>query len=143
MGKLAKNRTDQIRYDFLDDRNIFFLIQKVREGIRYSTFTEMVDNIRFSISEWSKILHLSERTFQRYRVEKKKFTPIHSEKIVQIILLYDRGTEVFGDSDKFNNWLNTKNVALGGTVPKNLLDNTFGIRMIFDELDKIEHGTLA
>lgn len=41
---------------------------------------------------------------------------------------------------KFNNWINTDNLSFGGSKPKDLLENTFGIRMIEDELIRIEHG---
>ena len=58
-------------------------------------------------------------------------------------MLYIKGLEVFGDTDKFDIWLESKNIALGGKRPKNLLDNTFGVNLIKDELTRIEHGVLA
>ena len=80
---------------------------------------------------------------QRYKKEKKSFDPIYSEKILEVTLLYNLGAEVFGNKDKFNTWLETKNLALGRIKPKGLLDNTFGIGLLKDELTRIEYGTLA
>jgi putative toxin-antitoxin system antitoxin component (TIGR02293 family) len=80
---------------------------------------------------------------QRHKREKKSFDPIYSDKILQITLLYNSGMEVFGDKGKFNTWLETQNLALGGIKPKELLDNTFGIGLLKDELTRIEHGVLA
>ena len=91
----------------------------------------------------SRILHLSERTLQRYKKEKLSFGPLYSERIIEVQLLFNKGIEVFGDKDNFNSWLNLENVALGGIEPISLLDNTFGIMMIKDELTRIEHGILA
>ena len=59
------------------------------------------------------------------------------------MLLFQKGIEVFGNASKFITWIDSKNIALGGIKPKNLLDNAFGINLIKDELIKIEHGILA
>lgn len=80
---------------------------------------------------------------QRYKKENKTFDPIYSEKILEITMLFNYGKEVFGDEDNFNTWLQTKSIALGGRAPKELLSNTFGIRLVKDELARIEHGVLA
>ena len=88
-------------------------------------------------------MHLSERTLQRYKTEKKTFDSIYSDKILQIAILYKLGTETFGDKANFDTWLETKSIALGGVKPKELLDNTFGISLVRDELNRIENGVLA
>jgi len=134
---------DKLTNDFLDDRNIMTLIGAVRNGLQYAFFKNLVKTSPFTIQEWSNYLHLSERTMQRYKKEKKTFNPLHSEKILEIALLYLKGLDVFVDSQKFNTWLESQNIALGGIKPKELLDNTFGINMIKDELLRIEHGVLA
>ena len=59
------------------------------------------------------------------------------------MLIYKLGVNVFGDKEKFISWSETKNLALGGVKPKELLDNTFGISLLKDELTRIEHGILA
>lgn len=132
-----------LSYRLIDDKDVFMLISTVREGIKYSLFQKIADMIPFSISEWSHFLHLSERTFQRYKKEKRTFDPLHSEKILEITLIYNKGIEVFGDKANFDAWLEAKNVALGGLKPKELLDSTFGIGLLRDELTRIEHGVLA
>ncbi|GAA4299254.1 type II RES/Xre toxin-antitoxin system antitoxin [Nibribacter koreensis] len=127
----------------VDDRDILLLVQTVRAGIKYPLFVKIASQSPFNLSEWSVFLHLSERTIQRYKKEKKTFDPIHSEKILEVTLLYKRGIEVFGSPENFNAWLEAKNVALGGITPKSLLDTTFGISLLKDELTRIEHGVLA
>jgi len=120
-----------------------YLINTTRQGIPFHAFTKMTENSPFSLDDWSAFLHLSERTIQRYKKEKKSFDPIHSEKILEITMLYNRGSEVFGTSEKFDTWLNAKSIALGGIKPKELLDSTFGIGLLKNELTRIEHGVLA
>lgn len=133
----------KLSYSSVDDKSILKLIDMVRQGIKFSNFTELVKSSPFNINEWSDFLHLSERTMQRYKKEKATFGNIHSEKILQITLLFKYGVDVFGDKKKFNAWLETDNLALGRLKPKELLDNSFGIDLIKDELTRIEHGVLA
>lgn len=132
-----------ITYGSVDDRDVFRLIDAIRAGINFSVFSSIAKQSSFSINEWSGFLHLSERTMQRYQKEKKTFDPLSSERILEILLLSRLGTEVFGNSEKFTSWLETRNIVLGGKKPKEFLDNTFGIGLLKDELTRIEHGILA
>ena len=50
---------------------------------------------------------------------------------------------VFGGSTGFNTWLDTESLALGRVKTKSLLDSSFGIGLLKDELGRIEHGVLA
>lgn len=142
MGK-ALDISSSITYSSVDDRDILQLISTIRQGIKYALFISLAEKSPFSLNEWSAFLHISERTMQRYKKEKKSFDPIYSEKILEVTLLYKFGSEVFGSNEKFNTWLETKNIMLGGAKPKDLLDNTFGISLVKDELTRIEYGVLA
>ena len=132
-----------MNFKSLNNNDIFQLIKTTREGIDYDTFDRLTDKFPLNNSYWSKILNVSERTMQRYKREKKKFDPIHSEKLLMIMLLFQKGIEVFGNSANFLTWIDTVSVSLGGIKPVNLLDSSFGINMVKDELIKIEHGILA
>jgi putative toxin-antitoxin system antitoxin component (TIGR02293 family) len=132
-----------ISMDNVDDNTILYVISEVRKGIAYSSFTNAVKSVPLTLKEWSEILDLSERTMQRYKKEKKAFDTLQSEKIVQVTLLARYGKEVFGDEKKFNLWLNTENLSLGRIKPKELLDSSFGIDLLKDELTRIDHGVLA
>ena len=132
-----------VAYGPVDDINTMSLIKMVRNGVGFAAFDKFANKSPFSINEWSTYLHLSERTMQRYRSEKRTFDPLQSEKIIEIALFYNKGVEVFGTPEKFNSWLETDNLALSKMKPKMLLDNTFGINMLTDELTAIENGILA
>ena len=132
-----------ITYATLDDRNAYSLINAIKEGISYSFFERLAKSIPFTLREWSAYLHLSERSLQRYKKDKGTFNAVTSEKIIEITMLNKYGIEVFGNQEKFNTWLDAKSVALGGIKPKELLDSSFGIQILKDELTRIEHGVLA
>ncbi|MES2766247.1 MAG: antitoxin Xre/MbcA/ParS toxin-binding domain-containing protein [Bacteroidota bacterium] len=130
-------------YQSIDDKNIHSIISETRKGVEFSAFNSFVNQSPFSLIEWSSFLNISDRTLQRYKEKKQRFDSIHSERIIQILLLFKRGVEVFDDEKYFYTWLVTQNIALGNITPKELLDNTFGIQLLNDELTRIEHGVLA
>ena len=123
--------------------DLFGLINIVREGIPYQTFQHFSGQSPFTMAEWSAFLGLSERTLQRYKKDNRKFDQLQSERIIEITLLMKRGVEVFGDKDRFIEWMHSRIVALGRIRPIELLDNKFGIQMLNDELTAIEHGIFA
>ena len=136
-------KTDNLTFRSLDNNDVFKLINATREGVDFEVFDEFSITYPLNLTDWSRILNMSERTIQRYKRESKKFDSIHTERLIMIMLLFKKGTEVFGSTENFLAWINSKSIALGGVKPTNLLDNSFGINMVRDELIKIEHGILA
>ncbi len=138
--KMAKyNRIDE-NLNVVEEPSFNYLISYSQKGMPYQLFDNQTNTIPFNQGEWSDLLHLSERTFQRYKKENKTFESIYTEKILEIILLFRRGKEVFGSSDAFYGWLNTPNLALADSKPFSIIDNTFGIQLVTDILGRIEHG---
>lgn len=132
-----------VAYGSYDNTAIFSIMNTIRNGISFSKFSQLLTKFPFNISDWSWFLGMSERTMQRYRKERKTFDKLQSEKILHIYILYNRGVEIFGSSEKFNSWLEAPNITFGGESPKKLLDNNFGIEFINDTLTRIEHGIAA
>ncbi len=132
-----------VRYESLGNGNILHLIHFARTGLAFSHFQQLSRNTPFTSKEWSDILHISERTMQRYKKESLTFEPLQSERILEIALLQRKGIEIFGSAERFFIWLKSANVALGGISPRELLDNSFGIGLLKDELLRLEHGVLA
>lgn len=132
-----------VAYGSIEDINTMSLVKMVRNGVGFAAFNKFANKSPFSTNEWSTYLHLSERTMQRYRIEKRTFDPLQSEKIIEIALFYNKGIEVFGSAEKFNSWLETDSLGLGNLKPKMLLDNSFGINLLRDELTALEYGILA
>ncbi|MBU2650335.1 MAG: DUF2384 domain-containing protein [Bacteroidetes bacterium] len=136
-------KAESISYKSLENCDVFLLMESARQGIDYKTFDELSEKFPLKMSEWSRILNVSERTMQRYKREQRRFDPIHSERLILIGLLFKKGTEVFGTINDFLTWLFTENVSLGGASPSEFLDNSFGLALVKDELIRIEHGVLA
>lgn len=141
---MAKSKRPEASLSFnsMDDQSARSLIDTAREGIPFAQFMNLAQASPFTLTEWSGYLHVSERTMQRYKKEKRTFDTLQSEKILHITLLYNTGTEIFGSPEKFNAWIETDNLVLN-CKPKDLLDSMFGIALLRDELTRIEHGILA
>ena len=92
---------------------------------------------KLSVLELISILPISIDTYKR----KLAFNPPVTEKILEIEEVYRKGIDVFGDS--FHQWMVTENIAMGGVAPKTLLKNSFGTRLLLDEIGRMEYGVLA
>jgi putative toxin-antitoxin system antitoxin component (TIGR02293 family) len=143
MTDITKMKHRAVKRNAELEQDTLSMVNLLREGVAYSYLSSISDRINFTLADWSSYLHLSGRTIQRYKKDKKPFDTIYSEKIIQIDQLYKTGTEVFGNLENFRVWMETKSIPLGGIQPKELLDTTYGINLVTDELGRIEHGILA
>ena len=107
-----------------------------------SVLLSLAKKISLNIQELANILHISERTLQRYD-DNELIKTEYSEKAIELARLYTRGNEVFGSMDSFKIWMKTPSVIFNGESPLALLDTSIGFDMVFTELGRIEHGILA
>lgn len=119
------------------------LIIKSRDGISFGEFEYYMDRSPIYLEEWASLLHLSDRTLQRYKKDNKSFESIHSERILDLFMLFKFGEDTFGDKEIFQTWLHDKCIPLGNVTPLSLLDTSFGIAIVKEELGRIQHGIFA
>lgn len=122
--------------------NDFDIIQLAREGFPKRVLLSLAKRISLNIQELANILHISERTLQRYEDDAIIKTE-YAEKAVELARLYTRGQEVFGSIDKFKLWMKTPGLVFKGEAPVSMLDTSAGFDMVFKELGRIEHGIFA
>lgn len=97
----------------------------------------------FSNKEISEFLNISPSTYQRYRTSKKKLKRDESEKIFHLSSVIAKGIDVFGEEDKFIQWLHLDNAALGGRKPITWLSSQIGREEILNVLGRLEHGIFS
>jgi len=133
-----------LRYLNLDIplHNIYDFIELSRNGINKRNLLFLAKKIDFELKELSKVLHISERTLQRYAPSKALSSDV-SQRVIQLARLYCKGEGVFGELEQFKKWMEHPNRALGMKKPKNLLDTTFGFQLLNEELVKIEYGVFS
>lgn len=109
----------------------------------YNEFKKIADKISFTQSEWASMLHVSERTLQRYAKNNSSFAPINAERALQIAHVIDEGKKTFGKTELFYNWLKRKPLMLEGLLSFESLTTTHGIQLVLIQLGRIQHGILA
>ena len=120
----------------------FDLLKLTREGLPKKVLTALARKISLTLQELAVIMHISERTLQRYDdndVVKNEY----AEKAIELAMLYARGQEVFGSMDKFKRWMKTPGYVFRNETPFSLLDTSVGFDMVLRELGRIEHGIFA
>jgi putative toxin-antitoxin system antitoxin component (TIGR02293 family) len=123
-------------------RSTFDLIDLGRRGISKKAVLGLAKGLAMTTAELLVVLHVSERTWQRY-ADDKLLPQDMTERALQLATLYQQGEEIFGQADKFKGWMAYPNPVFGGKRPIELLDSIYGFRVIEEELIRIDYGVLA
>jgi len=118
------------------------LIELVRRGISKKTILKLADLLSISLKDFAKLLPVTERTIQRYS-DNRRFKREVSEHVILIAEVLIKGLEVFENKEGMNKWMKTPNRGISDTRPIDLLDTSFGIQLVMDELGRLEHGVYS
>lgn len=116
---------------------------KIVKDFTYNDFKKIAAKVDFTQKEWADILHISERTLQRYANDNGSFNSGVVDRILQIKKVLERGEEVFGSYAKFNLWLRGNPYMLEGQLSLHSLASIEGINNVLTQLGRIEHGIFA
>ena len=116
---------------------------KILKDFTFEDFKKISSKIDFTQKEWADILHISERTLQRYSKDNTSFSFSATDRILQINKVITRGKEVFGSVEKFNLWLRENHSMPEGELSIYSLATFEGINHLLTQLGRIEHGILA
>jgi putative toxin-antitoxin system antitoxin component (TIGR02293 family) len=117
-------------------------LKLIRGGLTRGSLDTLMEKTGLTIYELADILEMTDRTLRRYDSDEVLNRRL-SERALEIAVLYSRGEEVFGDATSFRQWMQTDVPALGHLQPKSFLDTSLGIKMLLDELGRIEHGVFS
>ncbi len=123
--------------------NPLVLVETIRKGLPAKAIQALAFCLGVPLAGLEKILPVSHRTLQRYEKERKALPRELSDHVVQVARIFMRAEEVLGDREKARKWFAEPCVALGGNAPLELLDTFSGVRMVEDELGRIEFGVYA
>jgi uncharacterized protein (DUF2384 family) len=109
----------------------------------FNDFKKIASKTDFTLKEWAAVLHISERTLQRYAKDNSAFGFSLIDRILQINKVIKRGYEVFGSYEKFLLWIRDNPYMLEGRLSLQSLASFDGINNLLTQLGRIEHGILA
>ena len=113
------------------------------KDFNYGEFKKIADKAPFSQVEWASLLHLSERTLQRYAKDNGVFAPMNAERVLQIARVLEEGKQAFGKVDNFYSWLKSEPFMLEGRLSFDSLSTYDGIEKVLTQLSRIQHGNFA
>lgn len=119
------------------------MVMKAAEGLAVSVFDEIMRISALNKSQLAAFLDVTPKTIDNYRLQRHKLGRIESEQLLQLMALYKKGQEIFGNSEPFNQWLKQPATGLGGIIPFDLLYTQGGVNLVMEELIRIEYGALA
>ena len=115
------------------------LLMGARIGIPKSKLLSIAHETGLTLKELCSYLRISTRSIQ-YKEATQFISPGPSERSLYIARLFKSGNDLFGNRNKFHNWLNIENLAMGGEKPVSYLDTFSRIQLVMDELNSIEYG---
>ncbi len=108
-----------------------------------SKFELLNQKLPLTQHEWADILHISDRTLQRYLKDDKSFEGLHAEHLHQIDALANIGLSVFDSAAPFEAWLRTPKSILGKEIGFEALRSFGGVQLIADELGRMAYGVYS
>lgn len=124
-------------------RSVKAIPQVKVKDFTYNEFKKIADKTPFTQAEWASLLHVSERTLQRYAKNNGSFAPINAERALQIEKVLKEGEVTFGKVENFCNWLKRKPYMLEGNLSFDSLTSYDGIQKVLTQLGRIQHGLFA
>jgi putative toxin-antitoxin system antitoxin component (TIGR02293 family) len=144
--KSEKYKNTTIKSKSLAEVELVYGLQrelKINTILNFSDFQKISSKVDFTQKEWGGILHLSERTLQRYSHDNSSFNSNVVDRLTQIKKVIQRGHEVFGSYEKFNLWIRGNPYMLEGQLSIHSLASIEGINNVLTQLGRIEHGIFA
>ncbi|MHA4738388.1 type II RES/Xre toxin-antitoxin system antitoxin [Dyadobacter sp. MSC1_007] len=119
---------------------VLYVARKRIDLFAGSHFHELAAKLLFTQAEWADILHISDRTLQRYLKEEKPFEGLYAEHLHQLDNMADLGLAIFPSAKAFDEWLRTPRMVLGQMQDFSTLRSFWGVKLISNELGRMEHG---
>ncbi len=116
------------------------LVDVTRVGLPKKSLDTLAKKLGVSMERMSALLHISHRTIQR-KLPTDHLSVHVSEQILSIAEVVRKGLEVFEDDEQeLEEWLHGPISSLDYKKPIDLMDTTFGTRILIKILGRIEHG---
>lgn len=106
----------------------------------YKKFEKIANKVPFTQKEWASILHLSEKTLQRYAKDNKSFEGIYVDRILKMQELIEMGLDTFASPEAFYRWLKRDKPILGILLNFSTLLTGDGIQEHINAIARMQHG---
>lgn len=140
MKTINYKKPDSIPLQVAAEPEVLYLTKKQAASFSIADFNTLSEKLPFTQAEWAAVLHISDRTLQRYLKEQKPFEGLYAEHLYQLENMAVLGIQVFGNEVALTEWLRNEKVVLGEIIDFSALHSFWGVKLICNELGRIEHG---
>lgn len=117
-------------------------IEAIKNGISKEELESLKEQSSLDYETLSTILNVTKATLHNKK-GKEKFDQYISERIFLLADLYSFGYEVFGERQKFNDWMKSEIRALGYATPLSFLDTLYGMEEVKNVIGRIAYGVYS
>jgi putative toxin-antitoxin system antitoxin component (TIGR02293 family) len=114
----------------------------IREGIPFEASNYAKEALRLSDREFADTLGISRRTLGRKKKAHSKLSPVESDRLYRLVKIFVLAVTVLEGRDQAVEWLHSRQIALGGRVPLDMMKTAVGAQEVEDLLVRIEYGTV-
>jgi uncharacterized protein (DUF2384 family) len=147
MKKIKKLKPDEELDESIlrEPEAIYEITKKVSttKQFGYDDFEKILNKAPFTLVEWATMLHVSERTLQRYAKNNSSFAAIQAERIIMIDNVLKEGKITFGKTENFYAWLKRKPYMVDGNISLEGMATYEGIQNVLTQLGRIQNGITA
>lgn len=140
MKMVNYKRSEPLPLLIASEPEVLYITTPTLKHYTISKFSQLNKKLLFSQAEWADILHISDRTLQRYIKENKPFEGLYAEHLYQLENMANLALEVFATPEKAKQWLSSPKQVLGQTLDFSTLQSFWGVKLISNELGRILHG---
>jgi putative toxin-antitoxin system antitoxin component (TIGR02293 family) len=118
------------------------IIACLKTGLAIDAFERLSEAIGVAPQRLAELANIAARTFAR-RKKEGRLPFAESERVFRLAALFEKATEVLGDTSRAQKWFKTPLNALGGKAPLDFADTEVGAREIEDLLGRLEYGVFS
>jgi putative toxin-antitoxin system antitoxin component (TIGR02293 family) len=111
-----------------------------REGLPVKALLALAQEMSIELKALAKVVGISDRTLSRRLASGLRLTAEESDRTMRVARVFAQTKDTFGNATKATHWLQSRNRALGGDVPLELLDTDAGAQSVQTILYRIDYG---
>lgn len=110
------------------------------EVLNYSEVEPMLDFLGYNQKEAATFLEVDPGTISRWKKNKNEIGRLRTKNLMDVDEIIAKGIRIFGNEDRFKEWLDTTNNALGNVKPLALLKDPYGVTQVEEAIDALSWG---
>lgn len=142
----SRNPEDRIS-SFRKSRYVSKIIKEYRtqrdwkiKRLTYQQALPVLEFLNFNQGQRAKFLDVNPSTVSRWKSSDGKLGVLSSKIVYEVDEIIEKGLSVFGSEEKFVDWLESDNYALGNAKPKEMLQDPNGLELVEEALDALAWG---